>query len=340
MLETQKHHSNSALYLFFAGRIARNGLDLPLSTQSFLYSAEISRGEWAEVAVTNSCRFEMAINHMLTGNWEHAAATFDYLCEQEYWSAAFCRYAQGACYEMMGERTEAILTFAEVPNLVVKKLGGRLSDIDSYVLRKVNMFQQSGYQNLKFFAPILEFMCIWNLFSYVSPELLVEALNTIQLSLAAIQKCETIEQERRMQELDPDVPLPDYFNERASLLVIKSSILNTMGKPEDTTLDINWVLDHKDMITQDTWSVPYALWEAGVSCWMLDLKNKSRQTWEMALDHGAHDFEHRLAIRLNLALTYAEELGYTDPKPEPIDDKKRFSVALDEPTTQTPTLSS
>ncbi|KAL9539781.1 hypothetical protein MBANPS3_010064 [Mucor bainieri] len=334
LLDAQKYHPNSAVFLFFAGRMARNGLDLPLSTQSFLYAAEISRGEWAEVAVTNSCRFEMAMNHMLTGNWSHAAATFEYLYEQQYWSAAFCRYAQGACYEMMGERTEAILIFAEVPQLVVKKLGGRLSDIDSYVLRKINMFQKSGYQNLDFYAPILEFMCIWNAFPYVSPELLTEALNRVQRGLAAIQKCENIEQEQRMMELAPDAPMPDYFDERACLLVIKAAILNVLGRPEDTTLDINWILDHKECILQDTWTVPYALWEAGVSCWSLDLKNKSRQVWEMALDHGKHDFEHRLAVRLNLALTHTEELGYTEPQPiEPMDDKKRFSVALDQPST-------
>ncbi len=198
-MDAQKDHPNSALYLFFAGRMARNALDLPLSTQSFMYAAEISRGEWAEVAVTSSCRFEMAINHMITGNWNHAAATFDYLCEQQYWSAAFCRYAQGACYEMMGERTEAVLIFAEVPDLVVKKLGGRLSDIDSYVLRKVTMFQKSGYQNLDFFAPILEYMCIWNLFPFVSHKLLKIALKRVQLGLTNIQKCEQLEQEHELQ---------------------------------------------------------------------------------------------------------------------------------------------
>lgn len=340
LLDAQKHHPNSALYLFFAGRVARNGLDLPLSAQSFLYAAETSRGEWAEVAFSNSCKFEMAINHIITGNWSHAATSFDYLCDQEYWSAAFCKYVQGACYEMMGERTAAILIFANVPHLIVKKLGGRLSDIDSFVLRKVTMFQKSGYQNLDFYSPMLEFMCIWNLFPYVSHTLLKVALARVERSLFTIQKVEQAEQEQRMKELAPDTPLPDYFDERASLLVIKSSILNVLGLPDETTLDINWILDHKECILQETWTVPYALWEAGVACWALDLKSKSKQVWEMALDHGKHDFEHRLAVRLNLALTLSEELGYNEPKPEPVDDRKRYSVALDAPPTTTPTLSS
>ena len=274
----------------------------------------------------------MAINHMITGNWNHAAATFDYLCEQQYWSAAFCKYAQGACYEMMGARTEAVLTFAQVPDLVVKKLGGRLSDMDSFVLRKVNMFQTSGYQNLDFYAPILEYMCIWNLFPFMNQDLLKVALKRVQLGLNNIQKVEQLEQEQRMKEIAPDAPLPDYYDERASLLLIKSSILNVMGIPDETTLDINWILDHKEFITKDTWTVPYALWEAGISCWILNVKNKSRQVWEMALDHGKHDFEHRLAVRLNLALTLTEELGYVDPKIEPVDDKKRFFPPVDSPT--------
>ncbi|KAI8874651.1 hypothetical protein K501DRAFT_204277, partial [Backusella circina FSU 941] len=328
LLDAQRFHPNSAVYLFFAGRMARNSLDLALSTQSFLYAAEISRGEWAEVALTNSCRFEIAINHMITGNWGHAASTFEYLCEQQYWSTAFCKYAQGACLEMMGERTEAILIFAQVSDLVVKKLGGRIPDIDTYVLRKVTMFQESGYQELDFFVPILEFMCMWNLMPYVSHELLGTALERVNLGLSAIDAREQLEQEIRMRELAPETAIPDFFDERASLLVVKASILNVLGLPDETTLDINWVLDHKECITRDTWTVPYALWEAGVACWSLDIKNKSRQVWEMALDHGKHDFEHRLAVRLNLALTHAEELGYNEAIPQPVDDKKRFSVAL------------
>ncbi|KAI8372206.1 hypothetical protein BD560DRAFT_104459 [Blakeslea trispora] len=312
LLDAQKQHPESTVYLYFAGRMARHGLDLSLSTQSFLYATELSKNEWAEVAVTNACRFETAINHLLTGNWQSAADAFDYLAQQQYWSTAFCRYAQGACFEMMNQSTEAILLFAQVPQLIVKKLGGRLSDVDAYVLRKVTMFQKFGYQHLDFYQPLLEFMCIWNLFPYMSPDILTEALNRVQSRLATIQRTEKSEQEERLKELAPEGPVPSYFDERASLIVIKSSILNVLGQSEEITLDINWVVDHKEQILQDSWTVPYALWEAGISCWTMNLKHKCRQVWEMALDHGKHDFEHRLAIRLNLVLTYLEDLGYAD----------------------------
>ncbi|KAF7721737.1 Tetratricopeptide repeat protein 39C [Apophysomyces ossiformis] len=328
LLEAQSQHPNSALYLFFAGHIARLRFDLPLSTQSYLYAAEISKSEWAELAVTNACRYEIAINHMITGNWVQAASTFEELGEKKYWSAAFCKYAQGACLEMAGERTEAILAFAEVPGLVVKKLGGRMSDIDGYVLRKVETFQDSGYQDLDMYVPILEFMAIWNLFHMMDHDLLKQLKQRVQKGLETIESREKYALETRKHELAPETALPDYFDERAILLFTKASIQNVIGQAGETALHINWILDHKDQFAVDPWVVPYALWEAGVSAWKLDQKNRSRHIWEMALEYSKYHFEHRLAVRLNLALSRAEELGFTKAIAQPIDNKKRFSILV------------
>ncbi|KAI8085121.1 uncharacterized protein BX664DRAFT_179271 [Halteromyces radiatus] len=328
LLEAQRYYPNSAFYLFFAGRISRLASDLPLSTQSYLYAAEISKNEWAEVAVSNSCRFEIAINHMITGNWEPAAEAFGFLCEQNYWSAAFCKYAQGACLEMMGLRTEAILAFAEVSNLVVKKLGGRMTDIDAYVLRKVMAFQASGYQDLDFYIPALEFMCIWNQLSFINPILLQQHMTKVENTLAALQAREDEEYSIRMREVAPDTPLPDHFDHRAVLLLIRASLHNVLGDHNSTTLHLNWIIDHQQNISQDSWAVPFALWEAGISCWFLERRERSRHLWEKALGHSKFDFEHRLAVRLNLALGRCDDLGILKPEPIPSQSKKRFSLSI------------
>lgn len=78
LLEAQRYYPNSALYLYFAGRISRIALDLSLSTQSFLYAADMTKKDWAEVPVANACSYEMALNHMITGNWEQAASALKY----------------------------------------------------------------------------------------------------------------------------------------------------------------------------------------------------------------------------------------------------------------------
>ncbi|KAI9281583.1 hypothetical protein BY458DRAFT_552866 [Sporodiniella umbellata] len=306
LLETQQAHPNSTIYLYFAGLMARLGFDLPLSTQSFLYTAEFSRGEWAQIALTNTCRFEIGINHMITGNWEKAATTFNYLYDQKYGSAAFCRYLEGACYEMMGERAKAVVLFAEVPQLVTKKLGGRLSDVDAYVLRKTALFQKSGYQNIDFFVPALEVLCLKNLLFYQSHELLRASLKRIDHGLTAIQKCMDIELEERMKEILVESDFPDYYNELASLYVVKGTILNILGLPEEASLDLNWILDHEDYILDDTWAIPFGLWEIGVSCWKMGIKEKSQQAWKRAVDYSQYNFELRLAVRLTLALTQTD----------------------------------
>ncbi|ORZ20454.1 hypothetical protein BCR42DRAFT_208198 [Absidia repens] len=329
LLEAQRYYPNSAFYLFFAGRISRLASDLPLSTQSYLYAAEISKNEWAEIAVSNSCRFEIATNHMLTGNWEQAAESFGFLCEQNYWSPAFCKYAQGACLEMMGLRTEAILAFADVNKLVVnKKLGGRMTDIDTYVQRKVLAFQVSGYQDLDFYIPALEFMCIWNQLSFIDPELLRQHMTLVENAITALQAREDEEYSIRMREIAPDTPLPDHFDQRAVLLLIRASIHNVLGEYNNTTIHLNWIIDHKQNITQDSWAVPYALWEAGISCWFLDRKERSRHLWDMSLGYSKFDFEHRLAVRLNLAFGRCDDLGILKPEATPGQAKKRFSISI------------
>lgn len=260
LLEAQRSHPNSALYLFFAGRISRLGLDLSLSTQSYLYAIDMTRKDWAEVAVANACCYEIALNHMMTCNWSQAAHAFEQLCTQKYWSAAFCKYMQGACLEMASQRTEAILAFAEVPGLVIKKLGGRMADIESYALRKVHTFQASGYQDLDFYAPALEFMALWNLLHYMSPAALQTCMDAVNDALGAVETREKEEYELRSQELAPETPPPDHFDKRAALLFVKAAVQNAAGRFGENTVILNWVLDHKETYSVDTWVVPYTLW--------------------------------------------------------------------------------
>lgn len=205
----------------------------------------------------------MALNHMITGNWEQAASSFETLCKLKYWSAAFCKYMEGACLEMIpGKRSEAILAFAQVPSLVVKKLGGRMGDMDSYALHKVQAFQQRGYQDMDYYAPALEFLCIWNLFPYMNAQSLEQCHRVVNRALECIQIQEQEEYDIRSQELAPETPPPDHFDQRAVLLLIKASIQNATGiSSAENTILLNWIVDHKDNFASDTWVVPYALWE-------------------------------------------------------------------------------
>lgn len=237
----------------------------------------MSKGDWAEVAVVNTCSCEIALNHMITGNWEQAASEFQRLCERKYWSTAFCKYLEGACLEMTGKnRTEAILAFAQVPSLVMEKkntLGSQMSSMDSFALRKVRTYQESGYQDLDLYAPALEFLCIWNLYALMPQKVLADCGRKVEAALQSIEKREQEEYEIRARELAPDTPLPDHFDKRAILLLIKAAIQNAAGDPgENNTIILNWIIDHKDSFVKDSWVIPYALWFVSLS-------------WFSSLDH-------------------------------------------------------
>lgn len=149
LLDAQQNYPNSAFFLYFAGRVSRLAKNLPLSTQSFVYASEISIGEWAEVEVRHLSDYESAFNYAMELDWESAGEIFEQLYRENYWSPAFCKYFAACCLDLLGHRTDAILAFAEVSKLAHKKN----TYAEQYVLRKVEQFQLSGYQDMDFSIP-------------------------------------------------------------------------------------------------------------------------------------------------------------------------------------------
>ncbi|CAO3616446.1 unnamed protein product [Mucor hiemalis] len=258
LLDAQSNHPNSCFFLFFAARIARVARNLPLSTQSFTFAAESSRGEWAEVAMKQMSDYEIGFNLALQLNWEGAAGYFEQLSQEKYWSPAFSKYFVGACHEMMGLRTEAILCFAEVPHLA--KQGERKTYIDAYVQKKVEFFQKSGYQDMDFSLPGLEILLVLNAFEDMENDALEKCLELVQHTLEMVYEREKIEYTIRLRELVPVSNPPDYYDQRAVLLLTKASILNSLERYDETIAHLNWILDHKEHIKEETWVVPFTYW--------------------------------------------------------------------------------
>lgn len=322
-MDAQSTYPNSAFFLYFAGRTSRLARNLTLSSQSFTYAIEISKSEWAEVEVLHICNYEIAFNHMMEHNWEEAAKIYDMLYKDRYWSPAIFRYLVGACLDMTGNRTDAILAYAEVPQLAGAK-SHSTALIEKYVQRKVNNFQDTGYQDMDMSLCALEFLYIFTGFDFMSDESMQKSLEATDKALNSIAEAEKTEFGIRVKELLPDTPPPQYFDQRGVLLLLKSALFNAMGLYKDTIIHLNWIIDHKDNIVHDKWVVPFAFWEAGVTAWGMGNKIRARSFWETALKFSKYDFEYRLAMRVNLAITKAEELGV--PRPLDPDPAKRYSA--------------
>ncbi|CEP15900.1 hypothetical protein [Parasitella parasitica] len=311
LLDAQSNHPNSCFFLYFAARIARVARNLPLSTQSFTFAAESSRGEWAEVAMKQMSDYEIGFNLALELNWEGATRYFEQLSSENYWSPAFSKYFVGTCYEMMGQRMEAILAFAEVPALAQDPNNDKKTYIDAYVLKKVSFFQKSGYQDMDFSLPALEVLLVMNAFEHMEKESLEKCLELVQHTLELVYEREKIEYNIRLKELVPNSTPPDYYDQRAVLLLIKASLLNSLGRYDETIAHLNWILDHKDCIKEENWVVPFTYWESGVTSWGLENYKKSRKLWQLAMTCTKYDFEYRMAVRLSLSLSKCDEIGVT-----------------------------
>ncbi|KAG1438760.1 hypothetical protein G6F56_012532 [Rhizopus delemar] len=257
LLDAQGNHPNSCFFLFFAARISRVAKNLPLSIQSFQFASESSKGEWTEVAMKQLSDYEIGFNHALQLDWSSAVDYFQQLVQDKYWSPAFSQYLVGACYEMMGQRTEAILAFAQVS---IIKDQSKKSYIDSYVEKKVEFFQKSGYQDLDFSLPAIEIFLVLNAFEYLEKEPLEKCLAQVDRTLEMIYEREKIEYTVRLRELVPASAPPDYYDQRCILLLAKASILNSLGRYDETIPHLNWVLDHRDCISHETWIVPFTYW--------------------------------------------------------------------------------
>ncbi|CAO0800987.1 unnamed protein product [Mucor circinelloides] len=315
LLDAQKTYPNSAIFLYFAGKTSRLARNLALSTQSFVYAIETSKNEWVEVQVLHMGSYEIGFNHMMQNNWEKAAVLFQMLFKEKYWSQPIFKYLTGACLDMMGQRTEAILAFAEIPQLMVNSTSSKnssTSSIEQYILRKIKLFQSSGYQDMDMTMCALEYMYLFNAYEFMEITQLEQNLALTDYALSRILEAEKLEYSIRTTELLPETPPPEYYDQRGALLLIKASILNAMGRFQESIIHLNWIVDHKSKITADKWVVPFAYWEVGMTSWNLDQRVRAKGFWEIALSYTNYDFEYKLAMRVNLALTRASEISIHD----------------------------
>lgn len=260
LMEAQKSYPSSCFFLFYAARIARIAHNIPLSTQSFIFAVDSSRGEWAEQGMTQMCNHEIGFNFALQLDWQSALVYFEELeRDGNYWSPAFCKYFIGACRGMLGKRTESILAFAEVPHLTKDHLQKK-TYVDDYVQQKVEFFQRSGYQDMELCLPGLELILVWNAFEHMEKIALEACLLIVQRTLELIYERERLEYNVRLRELVPTTNPPDYYDQRAVLLLIKASLLNTLRRYSDSVAHLNWIMDHQCQLKSETWILPFAYW--------------------------------------------------------------------------------
>lgn len=256
LLDAQKTYSNSAFFLYFAGRVSRLTRNLTLSTQSFEYTYQVSQGDWAEFATGQLATYEIAFNAAMGFDWTTCAQHLHKILPSHA-KPAFIKYFYGACLQMMGQTSDAILAYADAAKLVPEQ---GPSAVEQFVRQRVAYFEKSGYQDLDLFSPALEILLLWNNIANMPDSILERALAQVEDTLGEIYEREKKEYEIRTMEIAPDVGPPDYYHERATLLLIKISVLNALGRGREAITHINWILDNQSRITTCKWTTPFTYW--------------------------------------------------------------------------------
>ncbi|KAI7905350.1 uncharacterized protein BX663DRAFT_430009 [Cokeromyces recurvatus] len=310
----QKQNPNSCFFLIYAAYISRISRNLALSTQSFTFAIELSRHDWGEHAISQLSFYEIGFNFALQLDWESSMKYFEKLVisKDHSLSPVFCQYFIGSCKRMMGDNTGSILAFAKVSQLLESKeqyqpLQNISSCVDVYVQQKVKFLQRKGYQDIDICLPGLEFLLIWNAYGYMEEKALKICLDIVQNTIELIYEREKTDYNIRLHELMPSANLPNYYVQRAILLLIKASILNALKRHNDSIPYLNWIIDNMQYLKLETWTIPFTYWEAGITSWKLGDYAKSKKLWEQALTYTNYAFEYRMAVRLNLALNKFNE---------------------------------
>jgi len=220
------------------------------------------------------------MNYAMTLQWEKAEQFFDTLATENYWSPAFFRYFQAACLEMQGKKEESITLYLEVPNLSVRKFGGRTILVEQYVTRKTKNYMAKNFENT--LLPGLEILLIWNSFACMKREDLIRCLDMVD------SKLETINNVNISSSMDVD--------SNCMLYLIKASILNQLHKFLEASQCLKWIFDHDDSIVDDKFIEPFAYWEMGITAFLKgDLEN-AKLAWEEASNFNGYEFEFRYFV--------------------------------------------
>ncbi|CAO3620948.1 unnamed protein product [Cunninghamella blakesleeana] len=339
LVAAQKSHPKSCFFLYYAARISRVARNVGLSTKSFtMATASSRRGAWAEVAMKHTVAYEVGLNHAMQLDWDTSAAYFEQLCCARDWSPAFCQYFVGACQEMLGQRQEAIDAFEEVP-ILSHQQHHRKSFLDNYVQIKVEKYQQSNYQDLENSLPGLELLLLLNAFASMEDTYLERCLVMIHETLPLVKKNrfefdyeddEDQTNHETEEDSDNDSHSPskinnnDQFVSYATLLLLKSTVLNALSRFNECLSDLEWIIERKHRITNEEWLLPFVYWETGVTYWGINNQMKSRQLWQLALSCNKYDFEYRMASRIHLAMEKCDEFGIVEPSKSLLNGKKRI----------------
>ncbi|XP_076054948.1 tetratricopeptide repeat protein 39C-like [Oratosquilla oratoria] len=269
--EAQQNYANSALFLFFMGRVSRLQGDIGGALASYRGALQASPQRELQLLALH----EVAWCHLLQLNWTNAYTAFANLKKESRWSKSFYAYLAAVCLGASGNIEECAKQMAEVPSLVRRAN----HSLEVFLLRRAIKSRGSVLTRDYCLLRAYELLYLWN----------------------ALPSCSSQHHLNIVLECDQMELLPEN---RGLHCLILAAVNDTLGSHQDSLRyfrdSIKYGVENPDEIC-----VPaFASYELGL---LLSANpetlDEGKKLLEEARDnyHG-YDFENRLNVRIHAAL--------------------------------------
>eukprot|EP00095_Tigriopus_kingsejongensis_P011260 snap_masked-scaffold708_size108518-processed-gene-0.10 protein:Tk11260 transcript:snap_masked-scaffold708_size108518-processed-gene-0.10-mRNA-1 annotation:"tetratricopeptide repeat protein 39c" len=266
--------ANSALFLFFQGRVARLKSNFSDALNSYERALSVS----AQREIQLLCLHEVGWSYLLLLQWEQSSQAFLQLKHDSRWSKSFYCYLSAVCLGASGDAEQCLELAKETPKLA-RKTGNQ--QLERFLLRRANrMISDQVDEN---YSRLLgyELLYLWNT--------LGACLKHSHISIQ--MDCENIY-----------VPALEGVRQ-----LILGSIYSNSGLVLEAKQSYGKAIKQGgEEEGGDIHAAAFAAYELGLLlCRTPETRGEGRHYLEFARDnYHNYDFEHRLSVRIQAALRY------------------------------------
>ncbi|XP_059088961.1 tetratricopeptide repeat protein 39C-like isoform X2 [Tigriopus californicus] len=266
--------ANSALFLFFQGRVERLKANFSDALNSYEKALSVS----AQREIQLLCLHEVGWSYLLLLQWEQSSRAFLQLKSDSRWSKSFYCYLSAVSLGASGDTEQCLELARETPKLA-RKAGNQ--QLERFLLRRATkMVQDQVDEN---YSRLLgyELLYLWNTLGAC----LKHSTMSIQLD------CENIY-----------VPALEGVRQ-----LILGSIYSNSGLVLEAKQSYGKAIKQGSEVDGgDIHAAAFAAYELGLLlCRTAETRSEGRHYLEFARDnYRNYDFEHRLSVRIQAALRY------------------------------------
>lgn len=270
--ERKATYPNSALVMFYEGRVQKLQGDLDLALKTYEAALEAC-SEQREIQLI--CLYELGWCNLMRLNWEESLLAFARLKEESRWAQSYYAFLTAICQGALGQVETAQELFKEVPGLAKKKN----NQLESFVLRKSNKFKKKLPTQAQSKLMAIEVLYLWK----AMPDCAEEALRGM------LRECDAAESDKSQKGL---------------IALLKGAIHRCLGNVEIAIQCFEECMAIASPKDQEAHAAPYACFELGAM--LAGGKATASRGKSLILrakdNYKDYDFEQRLSVRIHAAL--------------------------------------